>query len=259
METIVFKKEGHKAFITISRPKSLNALNNQVLEELDATIDEIQKDKDIYSVIITGAGKKAFVAGACIEGMKDLNVKEAREFSIYGNKVFRKIEKLRMPTIAALNGFTLGGGLELALVCDIRIASENAVLGFPETSLGITPGYGGTQRLARVIGLSKAKKMLFTAEKIKADEAEKIGLVEKVVDKDNLMSEVEKIADKIGHNAPIAVSLCKASLEKGINCDISTAIEIESEIFAQCFATSDQKDAMSAFVNKTKLEKFNNK
>lgn len=259
MENIQFEKTGHVAVIKVSRPRALNALNSQTLIELDQTIDIIANDKDIYCLVITGEGEKAFVAGADISEMKDLDAFEGRKFGVLGNRVFRKIELLDIPVIAAVNGFALGGGCELSLSCDIRIASENAKFGQPEVSLGITPGFGGTQRLARVVGIGKAKEMIYTGSNIKAQEAFEIGLVNKVVPKENLMEEVMNMAERIASNAPIAVKMCKAAINRGMQTDVDTAINYESEVFAQCFATQDQKDAMTAFVEKRKLEKFNNK
>lgn len=259
MENIQFEKKGSVGIITISRPKALNALNSQTLLELNQAIDMVSNDKDIYCLVITGGGEKAFVAGADIAEMKDMNAIEARNFGILGNKVFRKIELLEIPVIAAVNGFALGGGCELALSCDIRIASDNAKFGQPEVGLGITPGFGGTQRFARVAGIAKAKEMLFTGVNINAEDALKIGLVNKVVLKESLMEETIKMAEKIASNAPIAVKLCKAAINRGIQTDIDTALCYESEVFAQCFSSQDQKDAMTAFVEKKKLEKFNNK
>lgn len=259
MENIQFEKKGHVAVVKVSRPKALNALNSQTLIELDQTIDNIANDKDIYCLVITGEGEKAFVAGADISEMKDLDAFGGRKFGVLGNRVFRKIELLDIPVIAAVNGFALGGGCELSLCCDIRIASENAKFGQPEVSLGITPGFGGTQRLARVVGMGKAKEMIYTGANIKAQEALEIGLVNKVVPNENLMEEVMNMAERIAANAPIAVKLCKAAINRGMQTDVDTAINYESEVFAQCFATQDQKDAMTAFVEKRKLEKFNNK
>lgn len=259
MENILFEKKGHIGLVTISRPKALNALNSQTLKELNETLDLIAIDRDIYCMIITGAGEKAFIAGADIGEMKDMGVFDARSFGNLGNKVFRKIENMNIPVIAAVNGFALGGGCELALSCDIRIAAENAKFGQPEVSLGITPGFGGTQRLARVIGLGKAKEMIYTGTNINAEEANRIGLANKVVPLENLMEEAFKLADKIALNAPIAVQLCKAAINRGIETDIETGLNYETEVFAQCFSSEDQQAAMDAFVEKRKLEKFNNK
>ena len=209
METILTAKEGHVATITINRPKALNALSTQVLTELNAALDEVAADQDVYALVITGAGEKSFVAGADIAEMKDKSVEEAAVYGKFGNEVFRKIETFRCPVIAAVNGFALGGGCELAMSCDIRVASENAVFGQPEVGLGITPGFGGTQRLARLVGAGIAKEMIFTARNIKADRAAEIGLVNKVVAAEELMPTVMKMAAGIAKNAPIAVAYAK--------------------------------------------------
>lgn len=259
MENIRLEKQNHVAVLTISRPKALNALNTQTLMELEEAIDMVANDKETYVLVITGDGDKAFVAGADIAEMKDKNVFEANEFGVLGNRVFRKIELLDKPVIAAVNGFALGGGCELSLSCDIRLASENAKFGQPEVSLGITPGFGGTQRLSRVVGEAKAKELIYTGSTIKAEEALAIGLVNKVVSKESLMEETLSMANKIAGNAPIAVRLCKEAINRGMQCDIDTALSYESSVFAQCFASQDQKDAMTAFVEKRKMEQFSNK
>lgn len=259
MENILFEKREHIGLITVCRPKALNALNSKTLVELNETLEIISADRDIYCIVITGSGEKAFVAGADISEMKDMSVFEARNFGLLGNMVFRKIETLKIPVIAAVNGFALGGGCELALSCDIRIASENAKFGQPEVGLGITPGFGGTQRLARTVGTAKAKEMIYTGTNINAEEAYRVGLVNRVVPSDKLMDEVFSIANKIAANGPIAVQLCKSAINRGIQTDIDTAVTYESEVFAQCFSSQDQKDAMGAFLEKKKLEKFNNK
>jgi enoyl-CoA hydratase len=259
MENIRYEKRNNVGIITIARPKALNALNSQTLVELNTVIDMVSVDPEVYVLIITGAGDKAFVAGADISEMKDKNVFEGRQFGILGNKVFRKIETLEIPTIAAVNGFALGGGCELSLCCDIRLAAENAKFGQPEVTLGITPGFGGTQRLPRTVGAAKAKEIIYTGRIIKADEAFQIGLVNKVIPPEELMTQAIDMAEKIAANAPIAVKYSKVAIDRGMQCDIDTALLYESEVFAQCFATEDQREAMGAFVEKRKLEGFKNK
>lgn len=249
-KNIVLQKEGKVAVLTISRPKALNALNSETLKELDLAIDEIAKDEEIYAVVLTGDGK-AFVAGADITEMKDLDVMGGRRFGNLGNKVFRKLETLEKPVIAAVNGFALGGGCELSMACDIRIASSKAKFGQPEVGLGITPGFGGTQRLPRLVGLGMAKELIYTAKIIRADEALRIGLVNKVVEPENLLAEAKELANTIAGQAPIAVSLCKAAINKGIQLDIDSALSYESEIFGECFSTEDQINGMTAFIEKT--------
>ena len=249
-KNIVLQKEDKVAVLTISRPKALNALNSETLKELDLAIDEIANDDKIYAVIITGAGK-AFVAGADITEMKDLDVMGGRRFGNLGNKVFRKLETLEKPVIAAVNGFALGGGCELSMACDIRIASVKAKFGQPEVGLGITPGFGGTQRLSRLVGLGMAKELIYTAKIINAEEALRIGLVNKVVALEDLLVEAKALANTIAGQAPITVSLCKAAINKGMQLDIDSALSYESEIFGECFSTEDQSSGMTAFLEKT--------
>ena len=256
-KNIVLLKEDKVAVLTISRPKALNALNSETLKELDLAIDEIANDDEIYAVVLTGEGK-AFVAGADIIEMKDLNAISARKFSNLGNKVFRKLETLEKPIIAAVNGFALGGGCELSMACDIRIASSKAKFGQPEVGLGIIPGFGGTQRLARLVGLGMAKELIYTAKIINAQEAFRIGLVNNVFEPENLLAEAKLLANTIASQAPIAVSFCKTAINKGIQVDIDTALSYEAEVFGLCCATEDQKNGMNAFVQKTE-KSFKNK
>lgn len=258
LKNVILEKEGKIAVVTINRPNALNALNSETLKELDLVFDDLAVDDNILTVILTGAGK-AFIAGADITEMKDLNALEGRKFGMLGNKVFRKIEILDKPVIAAVNGFALGGGCEISMACDIRIASAKAKFGQPETGLGITPGFGGTQRLARIVGVGMAKQLIYTADIIGAEEALRIGLVNKVVEPDALMGEAKAIADKIASNAPIAVKLSKSAINRGIQCDIDTAVMYESEVFGECFSTEDQKEGMTAFVEKRKEKNFKNK
>ncbi len=258
MEFIKYEVEGPIGIITIDRPQALNALNRHVLEELDQTIDAIDL-QTVRVVIITGSGAKSFVAGADIAQMKDLNEEEGRAFGQFGNQVFRKIETHPLPFIAAINGFALGGGNELALSCDIRYAAENAMFGQPEVGLGITPGFGGTQRLARRIGsTSMAKEILFSARNIKADEALRIGLVSRVLPQEELMPAVKKLAATIAANAPIAVRATKKAVNEGMEQPMDQAIETEAALFGSTFATNDQKEGMSAFLEKRKEKHFRN-
>jgi enoyl-CoA hydratase len=259
MQSVLFEIKENVAIITLSREKALNALNAEMLAELDDIFKKIENNKNIYAAIITGAGEKSFVAGADISEMKDLNLEQAQKFGEYGSKIFRNIEKSRIPVIAAINGYILGGGLELALACDIRIASEDAIFGFPEVGLGIIPGYGGTQRLPRTIGISHAKKLLYTAERINARQALEIGLVNEITEKSALMEKAMGIAARIASQAPVAVASAKAAVNKGINTDIDEACIIETEIFARCFETQDQKNVMDAFLKKEKFTSFKNK
>ncbi len=258
-KNVLLEKEGNIAIVTINRPKALNALNSETLVDLNSVVDILEGDDSIYAVIITGAGEKAFVAGADITEMKDLSVMEARRFSNLGNKVFRRLETLEKPVIAAVGGFALGGGCELSLACDIRIASEKAKFGQPEVGLGITPGFGGTQRLARVVGLGKAKELIYTGNVIKVEEAYRIGLVNKIVAPEELLNEAKAMAEAIAKNAPIAVKLSKAGINRGMQMDIDTALSFEAEIFGECFSSEDQKEGMTAFVEKRAEKNFQNK
>ena len=256
--SVTYEKKDNVAIITIDRPEALNALNFDVLSELEQTVTKAENDPDVYVLIITGAGR-AFVAGADIAQMKDFTADEGRAFGEFGNKVFSKIEELSKPVIAAVNGFALGGGCELSMACDLRIAGEKAKFGQPEVSLGITPGFGGTQRLPRIVGLSKAKELILTAQTIGAEEALRIGLVNKVVPGEGLMDAALEMANMIAQNAQIAVRQSKAAIGKGMQCDVGTGTAFEALAFGLCFSTEDQKDAMTAFVNKSKVEKFKNK
>ncbi|VYU69090.1 short-chain-enoyl-CoA hydratase [Clostridium tertium] len=258
LKNIILEKNEHLAVVTINRPKALNALNSETLKDLDIVLEDLEKDNNIYCVILTGSGEKAFVAGADISEMKDLSEEEGRNFGLLGNRVFRRLEKLDKPVIAAVSGFALGGGCELAMACDIRIASEKAKFAQPEAGLGITPGFGGTQRLPRLVGEGKAKELIYTCATIKADEALSIGLVNKVVPLESLMDEAKAMANLIIANAPIAVKLCKDAINRGMQVDIDKAVEIEAEDFGKCFATEDQKEGMTAFMER-RAKNFSNK
>lgn len=244
------KKEGI-CTIKINNPQSLNALNGEVLQDLDAAFDLVSKDEEVSVIILTGEGK-AFVAGADIAYMNELNVEQAKKFSEDGAKIFRKIETLNKVVIAAVNGFALGGGCELAMACDIRIASEKAKFGQPEVGLGITPGFSGTQRLPRLVGLGRAKELIFTGGYIDAEEAYRIGLVNKVINKDSLMEETFTLANKIKSNSQAAIRNSKEAMNRGIETDIETGIAIEANLFGLCFAHEDQKEGMTAFAEKRK-------
>lgn len=258
LKNVILEKEGNLAIVTINRPKALNALNSETLTDIDTVVADLENDNNIYCVILTGAGEKSFVAGADIAEMKDLTEEEGREFGLLGNKVFRRLENLDKPVIAAISGFALGGGCELAMSCDIRIASVKAKFAQPESGLGITPGFGGTQRLPRLVGEGKAKELIYTGAIIKADEALRIGLVNKVVELENLMEEAKSMANMIIANAPIAVKLCKDAINRGMQVDIDKAIEIEAEDFGKCFLTEDQTEGMSAFLER-RNKNFQNK
>lgn len=261
MEFITFEQKDQVGIITINRPKALNALNSQVLDELSEALDNIDLES-IRALILTGTGEKSFVAGADIGEMSTLTKAEGEAFGKKGNDVFRKLETFPIPVIAAINGFALGGGCEIALSCDIRICSDNAVFGQPEVGLGITPGFGGTQRLARTVGVGMAKQMIYTGRNIKSDEALRIGLVNAVYPQDELRAQAKKLADTIAKNAPIAVRNCKKAINDGLQVDMDKAIVIEEKLFGDCFESEDQKYGMAFFLDKNKdkvKEPFQNK
>ncbi len=245
------KKEGF-ATLKINRPQALNALNKDTLNELSKAIDELNKDKKIKVVILTGEGDKAFIAGADIKQMANLTPLEAKEFSELGHGVLLKIENSRLIFIAAVNGFALGGGCETLVACDIAIAAKSAKIGQPEINLGVHPGFGGTQRLPRLVGRMKAKELILTGRNIDADEACKIGLVNMVVDDDKLMETSEKIAGKIASKSGIQTSFIKELVNKGIDIDLNNACSLEVSYFSSSFSTHDQKEGMKAFVEKRK-------
>ncbi|GMO56804.1 MAG: enoyl-CoA hydratase-related protein [Treponemataceae bacterium] len=256
---VTFEQKGFVTTVTINRPETLNALSSEVLADLDEAIDEIDPDAT-RCVIITGAGGKAFVAGADIAAMSGYNQSQAKDFCLQGNRIFRKIETMPVPVIAAIHGFALGGGCELAMACDIRLASEKAIFAQPEVGLGIPPGFGGTQRLTRILGLAKAKELLFTTNKIKASEALSLGLVSAVfATEEELLAEAMKLAERIAAQAPIAVRAAKRAANEGYETDIDSGIKIEAEVFSGCFESADQKEAMSAFMEKREKKPFVNR
>jgi len=250
---LLLEKDGPIAIISINRPKSLNALNEDTLKDLDRAIDAVAADDEVKAVIITGTGN-AFVAGADIVAMQNNTAIKGKAFGALGQGVFLKIEKLEKPVIAAVNGFALGGGCELAMACDIRIASEKAKFGQPEVGLGIIPGFAGTQRLPRLIGTGLAKELIFTGDMIDANRALAIGLVNRVVPADELMSEAKKLAEKIISKAPLAVRFAKQAINEGMQVDLERGQLIELDLLALCFATEDQKEGMKAFIEKRKPE-----
>ena len=268
MEFVTYEVQDRVGIITINREKALNALNSQVLDELGQAFDGVDVN-EIRCLILTGAGEKSFVAGADIGEMSSLTKAEGEAFGKKGNDLFRRIETFPIPVIAAVGGFALGGGCEIAMSCDIRICSDNAVFGQPEVGLGITPGFGGTQRLARLVSPGMAKQLIYTARNIKADEAYRIGLVNQVVSaevneagevtvsaKDALMAAALKMASGIAKNAPIAVRNCKKAINDGLQVDMDKAIVIEEKLFGDCFETEDQKAGMANFLEKDKEKKL---
>ncbi|MBE6918792.1 MAG: enoyl-CoA hydratase/isomerase family protein [Ruminococcaceae bacterium] len=248
-QTIKYTKEDAIGVLTIDRPEALNALNSTVISELEQLIGEVERDLELRALIITGAGR-SFVAGADIGEQKPLTLDGGRRWGQRGSALMRRIEKLEIPTIAAVNGFALGGGCELALSCDIILASEKAKFGQPEVGLGITPGFSGTQRLPRRVGIGKAKELIYSGKMIKADEAEKIGLVNAVYAPEELLPGAIEMAKSFTKNAPIAVKYAKACIDRGMQMDIDDGIALENELFAMCFATQDQKEGMGAFLEK---------
>lgn len=257
MSLVLYEVQGQIGIITINRPEALNALNTPLLEELDKTLDQVDTET-IRCLIITGQGQKSFVAGADIAEMKNMNSREAMVFGAKGNDTFEKIERFPIPVIAAVNGYALGGGCELSLACDFRICSDNAVFGQPETGLGITPGFGGTQRLMRAVGSGMAKQMIYTARNIKADEAYRIGLVNQVCTQEELMPTAQKLAGQIAKNAPIAVRASKLAINAADRLDVDYGKVVEEKCFGSCFNTHDQQEGMGAFLEKRKEKTFTN-
>ena len=256
-QTIRYEKNGNLAIAAINRPEALNALHGPVLQELSRVVAEVENDSEVRAFILTGEGR-AFVAGADIGEQNALDVASARKFSQFGSSIFRRIEKLEIPTIAAVNGFCLGGGCELAMSFDMILASEKAKFGQPEVGLGITPGFSGTQRLPRRVGIAKAKELLFSGRMITAAEAEKIGLVNAVYPAEELMNATLDMARSFTKNAPVAIKYVKASVDRGMQMDIDGGIALENELYAMCFATEDCKEGLTAFLEKRPAE-FKNK
>ena len=248
-QTIRYEKNGNIGIATINRPEALNALNSTVISELEQLICEVEKDTELGAFILTGEGR-SFVAGADIGEQYPMDVAAGRKWGQRGSALMRRIEKLEIPTIAAVNGFALGGGCEIAMSCDIILASEKAKFGQPEVGLGITPGFSGTQRLPRRVGIAKAKELIFSGKTIGAQEAKEIGLVNAVYPPEELMNGAIAMAKSFTANAPIAVKYSKACIDRGMQMDIDDGIALENELFAMCFATADQKEGMGAFLEK---------
>ena len=248
-QTIRYEKKDGIAIVTIDRPEALNALNSTVITELEQVVADLETDREIRAMILTGEGR-SFVAGADIGEQYPLDLDGGRRWGQRGSALMRRIEKLEFPTIAAVNGFALGGGCELAMSCDIILASEKAKFGQPEVGLGITPGFSGTQRLPRRVGIAKAKELIFSGKTIGAAEAKEIGLVNAVYAPEELMNGAIAMAQSFTANAPIAVKYSKACIDRGMQMDIDDGIALENELFAMCFATADQKEGMGAFLEK---------
>ncbi|MGI0083009.1 MAG: enoyl-CoA hydratase/isomerase family protein [Nitrosopumilaceae archaeon] len=243
------EKDEETALITINRPEKLNAMNLEVMDEFVSVLDDVEKDSS-KAIIITGAGQKAFSAGADIEYMSKIGPSEAEKYALRGHEVLNKIERLEKPVIAAINGYALGGGCELALACDIRFASPNAQLGQPEVTIGICPGWGGTQRLLRIIGPARAKDLIFTGRKIGADEALAMGLVNKIIPTENLLIESKAYAKNIAKNSSFAIGISKMLLNKGMDATLDTGLKLEIYSWSLCFSSKDRQERMRAFVEK---------
>ncbi len=248
--TVIFAREGPVATLTLNRPDKLNALNEALLGELAAALEEVERDASLRVAILTGAGEKAFAAGADIEAMREMTTARAKAFADVGHALGARIEGARFPVIAAVNGFALGGGCELALACDFIYASDRAKLGQPEVNLGVMPGFGGTQRLSRRVGIARARELCFTGDVIGADEALRIGLVNVVVPHAELLARVAEVAKKIASKAPLAIAQCKRVLLRGADLPLATANELEAQAFAALFGSEDQKEGMTAFLEK---------
>ncbi|NLI34442.1 MAG: enoyl-CoA hydratase/isomerase family protein [Deltaproteobacteria bacterium] len=251
-ENILFDVQGGVAVVTFNRPKALNALNPKTLDELDAIIERVEKDDSIRVLVMTGAGEKAFIAGADITEFQRMNPLQARLFGERGQGVFCRLENLSIPVIACVNGFALGGGCEIAMSCDFIYASENARLGQPEVNLGLIPGFGGTQRLSRLVGRAKAKELCMTGEMIDAKQARDLGLVAKVFPADQLMAETMKVAALLASKSPGVLRSLKQVINRGMDVDLKTACALEAEAFGMCFASQDAREGVAAFLEKRK-------
>jgi enoyl-CoA hydratase len=249
-ENLIYEKKAAIACLTINRPKALNALNDHTLREISAALDEVSADSSVSGLIVTGAGEKAFVAGADINEVAALNGVQATTYARYGQALFDRIENLGKPVIAAVNGFALGGGCELALACTFRIASTNAKLGLPEVKLGVIPGYGGTQRLPRLVGKGRALQLMLTADTIDAQEAHRIGLVNEVVEPAQLLARAEEILKKIAANGPVAVRLATEAVNRGLEVSLAEGLRLESALFGLTTTTTDKTEGTSAFLEK---------
>lgn len=249
-EFLLLERKNHVAFITINREKTLNSLNPQTLDELEKAVQEFEQTTEIKVIIITGAGEKAFVAGGDVAVMQPLGPMEARDVALQAQRLFNAIEYSQKVYIAAVNGYALGAGCELAMACDIRIAAEEAKLGQPEVKLGIIPGWGGTQRLARLVGKGKAKELMFTGTMIDAVEGQRIGLINQVTQSKGLLEVASKMAEEIAAKSQVAVRLIKEAVDNGLEMEINKAFAYEADLFGLCFASHDQKEGMLAFLEK---------
>lgn len=249
-DVVTVEKENKIAIVTVNRPDALNALNSDVLDGLKRAAEDVSQDENVHVVIVTGAGEKAFVAGADIKEMIGKTPMQMRQFTMLGHQVMGMFAKMEKPTIAAVNGFALGGGCELAIACDIRLASDNAKMGVPEVSLGIFPGFGGTQRLTKLLGKGRACELVFTGKMIKAEEAERIGLVNKVVPQAELMNEAKALATEISSKGPLAVGLAKSAINRALEVGLDDGLAYERELVSLAFSTEDKEEGLKAFMEK---------
>lgn len=256
MNNLLLEVENGIALLTINRPKALNALNSETLAELNACLAELENNEAVKVVILTGSGAKSFVAGADISEMVNATPAEGRKMGLLAREAFGRLENMPQVTIAAVNGFALGGGCEISMACDIRVASENAKFGQPECGLGILPGFGGTQRLARLVGKGRAKELIFTCDMISAEEAYRIGLVNHVVPQEELIGYCKAMAGRIMKNGPFAVTLAKQAINTGMDTDLDSGLKLEANLFGLSFSTADKKEGMTAFLEKRKEKHF---
>ena len=254
LKNVIYEKSEGIAIITINRPEVLNAFNAETVNEILKCLEDVEKDENVRAVILTGAGNKAFSAGADIKAMKGMIPPKARQLSKMGYKLCKALENLEKPVIAAINGYALGGGLEVAMSCDLRIAAETAKMGQTEINIGLIPGWGGTQRLTRLVGKTFAKEMVFTGKMIDAKTAYEKGLVNKVVPPERLMEEAKALAKELASKAPVALKLCKMLIDKGLETDLDTALALETEAFGTVASTEDLQEGVSAFLEKRKPE-----
>jgi len=253
-ELIIVKKDGAVGWLTLNRPHRLNTLTSEMIDEMHAALNDFEGDKEVRCIVITGAGDKAFSAGADVTAFTGVTPSMAAEAAAKGQALFTRLERIGKPVIACINGYALGGGLEMALGCDFRIASENCELGQPETNLGLIPGWGGTQRLVRIVGLAKAKQMILLAERVSAEEAAKIGLVTKVVPRTKLVEETTALANKLAEGPPVALRLAKESLNLGTQVPLDVGLKMEANAFGIVLSTKDVMEGVSAFMSKRKPE-----
>lgn len=256
MNNLLLEVENGVALLTINRPKSLNALNSETLAEINSCLMDLEKNEAVKVIILTGSGEKSFVAGADISEMVNATAAEGRVMGLLAREAFSRFENMPQVTIAAVNGFALGGGCEISMSCDIRVASENAKFAQPECGLGILPGFGGTQRLPRLVNKGRAKEMIFTCDMISADEACRIGLVNHVVPQAELIDYCKAMAARIMKNAPLGIALAKQAINTGYDTDLDSGLKLEANLFGLSFATADKKEGMTAFLEKRKEKNF---